>query len=165
MTDTNTVTGQLADGISRVLNDIGEPNVDPFALTEALLQAGWLPPGAERVDAEAEAPAFLEAASAEHYLEAAAQQMRDRAASRDAKGGERSMGRTVAGFNALYGAAIHQRLRQGLPALSETMGWEFMTVLKKARGAAGRYREDDYTDDVAYSALAAESASSEREDR
>jgi hypothetical protein len=32
-----------------------------------------------------------------------------------------------------------------------------MSLLKKVRGSQGQYREDDYIDDVAYAALAAES--------
>ena len=84
--------------------------------------------------------------TAEDYLNAAAAEMRDRAASRDLPGGERSMAAAVAAFNALYGLDM-----------TETQGWEFMCLLKKARGSRGQYREDDYTDDVAYAALAAES--------
>jgi hypothetical protein len=85
--------------------------------------------------------------TADYYLEAAASEMADRAASRDAVDGERSMARAVAAFNTLYG---HE--------LSETEGWQFMSILKKSRSARGAYREDDHTDDVAYAALAAESA-------
>ena len=81
------------------------------------------------------------------YLSQAHVEMEDRAASRDQPGGERSMSRAVEAFNTLYGTT-----------LTETQGWQFMSLLKKARGAAGDYREDDYTDDVAYAALAAESA-------
>ena len=84
---------------------------------------------------------------AEHYLQQAAAEMADRAESRDTEDGERSMARAVEAFNSLYG---HD--------LTETQGWQFMSVLKKARGAEGSYREDDYTDDVAYAALAAEAA-------
>lgn len=86
--------------------------------------------------------------SAEDYLNMAAAEMADRAASRDSDDGERSMARAVEAFNALYGLE-----------LTETQGWQFMSVLKKARGAQGDYREDDYVDDVAYCALAAEGAS------
>jgi len=86
--------------------------------------------------------------NAEKYLAEAQAQMRDRAASRDTPTGERSMARAVAAFNSLYGHS-----------LTETEGWQFMSILKKARGAQGTYREDDYIDDVAYAALAAESAS------
>ena len=84
--------------------------------------------------------------TAQDYLDAAAAEMRDRAASRDLPDGERSMAAAVAAFNVLYGLGM-----------TETQGWEFMSLLKKARGSRGQYREDDYTDDVAYAALAAES--------
>ena len=94
------------------------------------------------------------ALKADHYLQQAAREMADRAASRDAPSGERSMARAVRAFNELYGAA-----------LTETEGWQFMSILKKARGASGAYREDDYTDDVAYAALAAESAAAADRDR
>lgn len=96
--------------------------------------------------------------TAEEFLTHARDEMRERASSRDSEGGERSMGRCIAAFNALYGKAIEERVDAGKPPLSETMGWEFMSVLKKARGASGAYRADDYTDDVAYAALAAECA-------
>ncbi|MCC5811350.1 MAG: hypothetical protein JJU06_13350 [Ectothiorhodospiraceae bacterium] len=98
------------------------------------------------------------ARNAAGYLTKAKAEMEQRASSRDTPAGERSMGRCVAAFNALYGTAMAQRVTDGLPPLSETLGWQFMSTLKKARGAAGAYREDDYTDDVAYAALAAESA-------
>jgi len=85
--------------------------------------------------------------TADRYLQAAADEMADRAASRDTQDGERSMARAVSAFNALYDQA-----------LTVTEGWQFMSLLKKARGAQGASREDDYIDDIAYSALAAESA-------
>ena len=92
-------------------------------------------------------PSATAVRSAPDYLESARAEMEDRAASRDQPGGERSMRRAVEAFNALYGKD-----------LSEEQGWQFMSLLKKARGAQGEYRESDYTDDVAYCALAAESA-------
>jgi hypothetical protein len=79
--------------------------------------------------------------TADYYLESAASEMADRAASRDTEDGERSMARAVTAFNALYG---HD--------LSETEGWQFMSILKKSRSAEGAYREDDHA------ALAAEAA-------
>jgi len=89
--------------------------------------------------------------TADRYLQAAADEMADRAASRDTQDGERSMARAVSAFNALYDQA-----------LTVTEGWQFMSLLKKARGAQGAYREDDYVDDIAYAALAAEEAADER---
>lgn len=93
------------------------------------------------------------AVTAEGYLQAAAAEMRDRAASRDQPTGERSMGRAVEAFWVIYGPGI---LARGY--MTETEGWEFMSILKKVRGSQGQWREDDYTDDVAYAALAAESS-------
>ena len=90
--------------------------------------------------------------SATDYMESAAEQMEDRAATRDTPDGERSMTRAVAAFNRIYG---HE--------LTETEGWQFMSLLKKSRGAGGAYREDDYVDDIAYAALAAESAGKEQD--
>ena len=91
------------------------------------------------------------------FLDRAAEEMADRAASRDRPGGERSMARAIEAWWLIYGEAI---LERGQP--TETEGWEFMSLLKKVRGAQGEFREDDYTDDVAYAALAAESAVRDR---
>lgn len=94
--------------------------------------------------------------TADDYLRQAAAEMADRAASRDTPQGERSMGRAVAAFWVIYGDEIRRR-----GYMTETDGWQFMSLLKKVRGSQGEYREDDYTDDVAYAALAAESAGRE----
>ncbi|RFA24435.1 hypothetical protein CAI21_21670 [Alkalilimnicola ehrlichii] len=96
--------------------------------------------------------------TADDYLHQAAAEMADRAASRDTPTGERSMARAVRAWWAIYGDAVVQRGH-----VTETEGWQFMSILKKVRGAQGEYREDDHTDDVAYSALAAESAAREVE--
>jgi hypothetical protein len=64
---------------------------------------------------------------------------------RDKPNGERSMALTVKMFNARYGAD-----------LTEAQGWAFMTCLKHARMAAGKFNEDDYIDAVNYEALHAE---------
>lgn len=64
---------------------------------------------------------------------------------------ERSMGKTVAAFNALTG---HK--------LTEEQGWLFMVVLKMARAQQGEYKHDNYLDGTAYFALAGEAASHER---
>jgi len=98
--------------------------------------------------------AFAEKLAAENpytagdFLHVACEQLEDRASQRDAPDGERSMRRCVEAFNALYGTA-----------LTETQGWQFMSLLKKARAAQGEYRADDFVDDVAYAALAGESES------
>ena len=73
--------------------------------------------------------------------------MAARAALRDCPEGERSMAATVTAFNALYG---HK--------LTETEGWQFLVLLKMARGSQGGYHSDDYSDQTGYSALAGESA-------
>jgi len=87
-------------------------------------------------------------ATAPEILKRAAQHMEDRAAARDQAGGERSMARTVAAFNALTG---HQ--------VSERDGWLFMAVLKAARACTTPTGiPDDYEDGAAYFGLAGEAA-------
>lgn len=86
------------------------------------------------------------AITADEILNNAAAEMQDRAASRDTPEGERSMGRCVKAFNAMFGTE-----------LTETQGWQFMELLKMARSAGGAFRLDDFTDGVAYAALAGES--------
>lgn len=87
-------------------------------------------------------------ATATDVLVQAGDAIDDRAALRDATvTGERSMARTVAAFNALYGTA-----------LTEVQGWQFMQILKLARAATGKPHLDDYVDGAAYAALAGEAA-------
>lgn len=87
--------------------------------------------------------------SAQDILRKGAQHIDDRAAARDQAGGERSMARTVAAFNALTGHA-----------LSERDGWLFMVQLKAARATnTPTGIPDDYEDMAAYSALAGECVS------
>ena len=83
--------------------------------------------------------------TAAQILRAAAAHIENRAQQRDTPAGERSMKRTVAGFNALTGHA-----------LTERDGWLFMVVLKAARASAGRVNLDDYEVLAAYAALAGE---------
>ena len=80
-------------------------------------------------------------------LEDAAQALRDRAVTRDAEDGERSMARTVAIFNAMTGQN-----------LTELEGWRFMISLKLARSMQGQAHLDDYVDLAGYAALAGECA-------
>ena len=80
-------------------------------------------------------------------LSAAGMEMADRASTYDAPEGERSMGKTVAAFNALTG---HD--------LTEQQGWQFMELLKIARSNQGAYRADCFVDGAAYAALAGEAA-------
>lgn len=77
--------------------------------------------------------------------------MEDRAKTYDAPGGERSMGKTVAVFNAITGLY-----------LTEEQGWLFMEILKQVRSQQGDYRADNYEDMVAYAALRGECAARER---
>lgn len=78
-------------------------------------------------------------------LRKAADLIEERAKQRDSGSRERSMSRTVAAFNAIYGTDI-----------TETQGWHFMELLKMVRSAQGAYVPDDFDDKVAYAALAAE---------
>lgn len=82
-------------------------------------------------------------------LEAAAAHMKDREATYDSPGGERSMEKTVNMFNALLG---------GDRILTTEQGWMFMAILKIVRSQQGAFRADNYEDLAAYAALAAESA-------
>lgn len=86
------------------------------------------------------------AIEAPELLHKAASHISDRADSRDVEA-ERSMEKCVNAFNALYGKD-----------LTETEGWQFMSILKKARASVGTLSVDDYEDDAAYAALAGESA-------
>ena len=84
--------------------------------------------------------------SATDLLQAASDQIEDRAAERDTEA-ERSMCSTVNAFNAIYGTN-----------LTEEQGWMFMVFLKAARAKGGNIRIDDYVDGSAYFALAGEAA-------
>lgn len=89
--------------------------------------------------------------SAYGFLEEASATMKARAQLRDAQGGERSMARTVAIFNAWTGNNI-----------SEDDGWRFMIALKQAREVQGKYNRDDYVDLAAYCGLLGEFESQSR---
>jgi hypothetical protein len=82
-------------------------------------------------------------------LSDAAAMINKRASDRDLKE-ERTMASVVAAFNALFGTN-----------LTETMGWQFMEILKIKRGSVGPYKEDDFLDGAAYVALAAEARAKE----
>jgi hypothetical protein len=86
-------------------------------------------------------------ADAVSILVDAADAISHRAAQRDQPDGERSMGRCVQAFNALFGTT-----------LTETQGWQFMALLKIARSTGGALHMDDHTDHAAYAALAGECA-------
>lgn len=83
--------------------------------------------------------------TAHKLLKAAKDDIVKKGVQRDSPRGERSMGITVAAFNALTG----QRL-------SEEEGWIFMVVLKLARSRRGSFNADDYGDCASYVALAGE---------
>ncbi|WP_458068678.1 DUF6378 domain-containing protein [Rhodanobacter sp. BL-MT-08] len=71
----------------------------------------------------------------------------ERGKQRDQPTGERSMGRCVQAFNAIYGTT-----------LTEQQGWQFMALLKIARSSSGAFRLDDFVDQAGYAALAGECA-------
>ena len=85
--------------------------------------------------------------SAPDLLDKAAGHMRERAATYDSPGGERSMAKTVAVFNTVTGHSI-----------SEADGWLFMAALKQVRLFSNREKahQDSVEDLVAYSALLGE---------
>lgn len=89
--------------------------------------------------------------SAHGFLEEASEAMKARASLRDAQGGERSMAKTVAIFNAWTGSNM-----------SEDDGWRFMIALKQAREIQGKYNRDDYVDLAAYCGLLGEFESGSR---
>ena len=91
--------------------------------------------------------------SAIELLEKAADHLKDRAEMYDKPEGERSIGATVAAFNAVTGDGIMD---------SEERGWMFMAILKMVRSQQGGYRADNYEDLAAYSALISEAACEER---
>lgn len=84
--------------------------------------------------------------SAPDILNTAAGHMRDRVATYDQPGGERSMGRTVAAFNAITGRD-----------LAESEGWLLLQILKDVRDRQrSAAHQDSLEDCVAYAALKAE---------
>lgn len=86
---------------------------------------------------------------AAELLGRAAKHMHDRAATYDEPGGERSMGKAVAAFNAITGRD-----------LTESEGWLLLQVLKDVRlFARSGYHADSAEDCIAYAALKAEAKS------
>jgi Domain of unknown function (DUF6378) len=90
---------------------------------------------------------FKEVPTADDFLKAGINHMRDRATTYDSPEGERSMAKTVAMFNEFAGTKI-----------TEEQGWRFMEILKMVRSAQGDYKPDNYEDGAAYCALAGEAA-------
>lgn len=85
--------------------------------------------------------------TAHDYLTQAADLMVQRGKQYDKPSGERSMGKTVAAFNAITGRD-----------LSESEGWLLMLLLKQVRQwQTPEFHRDSAEDSVAYAALLAES--------
>jgi hypothetical protein len=80
--------------------------------------------------------------TASALLYKARKHMEDRAATYDQPQGERSMGKTVAAFNAITGRD-----------LSESEGWALLALLKLVRDRAGKPHVDSVEDAIAYAAL------------
>jgi hypothetical protein len=93
----------------------------------------------------------MTARTAEEFLNQAAGIMAERGKTYDRDGGERSMERIVAAFNAITGKE-----------LTVPEGWLFMQILKDVRQwqKAGFHR-DSAEDGVAYAALKAEALAAE----
>jgi len=111
------------------------------------------PKAVEPVHAEAHSAQHREAqeAPAIRLLQVAADHMRARAATYDKPDGERSMGKTVAAFNAVTGRD-----------LSEAEGWLLLQLLKDVRlFQRPGYHADSAEDCIAYSALKAEAKMAE----
>lgn len=84
--------------------------------------------------------------AAPELLGRAAAHMHDRASTYDTPGGERSMGKAVAAFNAITGNK-----------LTESEGWLLMQVLKDVRlFTRSEYHADSAEDCISYAALKAE---------
>lgn len=115
---------------------LDEPLTEPMELVEAVV--------------EPEAPRYPP--KAPELLGRAAALMHERGQTYDAPEGERSMGKTVAAFNAITGRD-----------LTEGEGWLFMATLKAVRGfTRSAYHADSFEDLIAYAALMAEAKGSGR---
>ncbi len=75
-------------------------------------------------------------------------ELKDREQTYDSPGGERSMAKTVAAFDAIHGLGM-----------TEVQGWQFMELLKIVRSSQGEFKLDTFVDGAAYAALAGEAAS------
>lgn len=92
---------------------------------------------------------------ANEVVSAALKHMEDRASTYDKDGGERSIGKTVAAFNAVTGDGLMN---------TEERGWLFMLLLKAVRSQQGDFKLDNYEDGCAYFGLMGEAAAVERRD-
>ena len=117
----------------------GDIETDPQGLL--IWEPSWGPKSA------AKPKAAVVPLSAPDILDAAAGHMRDRAATYDQPGGERSMARAVAALNTVLG-------RQ---AIAESEGWLLLQLLKDVRDRQrSEAHQDSLEDSVAYAALKAE---------
>ena len=92
-----------------------------------------------------------EGRTAEQFLHQAAELMAERGKEYDKPSGERSMGNSVAAFNAITGRD-----------LSEAEGWLLMSLVKRVRQySTPNYHKDSAEDAVAYAALEAEALEGE----
>lgn len=100
-----------------------------------------------RYERSGEPPAATpDSRTADAFLQNAIDLLRERGKQYDQPSGERSMGKTVAAFNAIAGRD-----------LSEAEGWLLMLLLKQVRQwQTGTYHKDSAEDSVSYSALLAE---------
>jgi len=89
--------------------------------------------------------------SAHSFLDEASNTMKQRAALRDAEGGERTAAKIAEVFNAITGHNIN-----------EADAWMFLVVLKIVRSRNGKYNRDDYVDLAAYAGLLGECESQNR---
>lgn len=86
-------------------------------------------------------------------LRAGADHIEARASTYDAEGGERSMAKTVAMFNACHGTEI-----------TEAQGWHLLELLKHVRFFTARgYHADSVEDGAAYAALRGEAVANSQE--
>lgn len=88
---------------------------------------------------------------ASDILTAGAGHLKDREATYDQPGGERSIPNVVTAFNALTG---HN--------LTAEQGWLLLLLLKAGRSQQGGYKADNYEDGAAYFALMGEQAAGDR---
>tara|TARA_B100000809_G_scaffold250536_1_gene283100 strand:+ start:474 stop:998 length:525 start_codon:yes stop_codon:yes gene_type:complete len=86
--------------------------------------------------------------SADQILMTSIKEMFDRSSTYDAPAGERSMGKTVAMYNAMIDSSEMMTVSQG---------WKFMAILKLVRSEQGDFRLDSFVDGASYFALAGES--------
>lgn len=89
--------------------------------------------------------------SAAAFLQAGIKHMASRASTYDKPHGERSMGKTVAAFNAI---TDHK--------LTEEQGWLLMGILKMVRSQQGDFKADNYEDEASYAGLRGECAARDR---